>query len=90
MAKQTAPVAVIEQRVVAATTLDDLPALVKALTDRVQEIDTANLKGDALRDREIAASSGVVASLQSQILWVCAACLLFGAAAGYVLTKVVG
>lgn len=82
----TIPAVVIEKQVAQATSLDDLPGIIKSLTDRLQAVDAR----DTAQESRISAATGLVATLQSQMLWICAACLLFGAAAGYVLTKAVG
>lgn len=82
----TVPAAIIEQQVAAATSLDDLPAIVKALTDRVQAGDAR----DAEQETRIVQATGIVVTLQSQMLWICSGCILFGGAIGYVATKVIG
>lgn len=89
----TIPAAVIEEKVANATTLDDLPGIIKALTDRLQAVETENTQQDTRdvqQDERASQTTGLIAALQSQMLWICSGCILFGGAIGYVATKVVG
>lgn len=73
---------------------------IETLESQVAAIVAVNAREDAeardLADRDEAQDAqavtlgNLISSTQSQMLWICAACLLFGAAAGYLLTRVFG
>ena len=70
-----------------------LSTLVTSLVARVEALEVEDVKLVAEEAAELAETrhlSKIVSALQSQWLWICSGCILFGAAAGQLLTKAFG
>lgn len=69
-----------------ATPTPSLEERIAACETRLDAITTDEVKDD----QEVTTLSQLVAAVQSQLLWVCSGCILFGAGAGYVLERAFG
>jgi hypothetical protein len=65
---------------------DDLAKEVHALSEQVTKLEGDEVIDDAAQAR----TSGLLSTLQSQVLWVVSGAFLIGAACGYVLTTAFG
>lgn len=73
----------IDKQVAAATNVCDVPALVQSLADEVKRLQ----ESDARQDQEELKQTGLLSSLQSQLLWVSVGAFMLGMCAMYVVLR---